>query len=141
MNVGRMEAEVVRDAILHLAGTLDRTIGGMELENAVALTTFRRSLYYSCQPEEDGRSSFAAVFDCADAGDCYRRSRTIIPQQGLALANHRGFGNSFSAYVAWLITQDAAGEVTGQRAARLPQALPAEETRPTRAPRRRAARG
>ena len=61
--------------------------------------------------------------------------------QGLALANHRGFGNSFSAYVAWLITQDAAGEVTGQRAARLPQALPAEETRPTRAPRRRAARG
>jgi hypothetical protein len=87
MNVGRMEAEVVRDAILHLAGTLDRTIGGMELENAVALTTFRRSLYYSCQPEEDGRSPFAAVFDCADAGDCYRRSRTILPQQGLALAN------------------------------------------------------
>ena len=87
MNVGRMEAEVVRDSILHLAGTLDRTIGGMELENAVALTTFRRSLYYSCQPEEDGRSPFAAVFDCADAGDCYRRSRTIIPQQGLALAN------------------------------------------------------
>ena len=87
MNVGRMEAEVVRDSILHLSGTLDRAIGGVELENAVALTTFRRSLYYSCQPEEDGRSPFAAVFDCADANDGYRRSRTVLPQQGLALSN------------------------------------------------------
>lgn len=87
MNVGRMEAEVVRDGLLHLSGLLDPTVGGMELENAVALSTWRRSLYYSCQPETDGRSTFAAAFDCADPNDGYRRSRTILPQQSLALAN------------------------------------------------------
>ena len=87
MHVGRMEAEVVRDALLGLSGLLDRTVGGMELENGVALTTHRRSLYYCTQPESDGRSAFAAVFDCADPCDGYRRPRTIIPQQALALSN------------------------------------------------------
>ena len=87
MHAGRMEAEVVRDALLGLSGLLDRTVGGMELENGAALTTHRRSLYYCTQPESDGRSPFAAVFDCADPCDGYRRPRTIIPQQALALSN------------------------------------------------------
>src|SRR5262249_6960796 len=34
MNSGRMEAEVVRDSLLHVAGLLDRTMGGQELENS-----------------------------------------------------------------------------------------------------------
>ncbi|MFN5532122.1 MAG: DUF1553 domain-containing protein [Planctomycetaceae bacterium] len=87
MNVGRMEAEVVRDSVLSLSGQLDTTLGGPELENSQALTTFRRSLYYSCQPEEDGKSQFSALFDGPEPADCYRRSRTIIPQQALALTN------------------------------------------------------
>ncbi len=87
MNVGRMEAEVVRDSLLHLAGMLDGTMGGQELENRQALTTHRRSLYYSCQPEIDGKSEFGKLFDAPDAGECYRRTRTIIPQQALALTN------------------------------------------------------
>ena len=87
MNVGRMEAEVVRDALLHLAGRLDHSRGGQELENSDVFTTFRRSLYYSCQPESDGRSTFAAPFDGPDPGDCYRRAKTIQPQQALALSN------------------------------------------------------
>jgi len=87
MNVGRMEAEVVRDSVLHLAGRLDPTLGGPELENNQALTTFRRSLYYSCQPEDDGKSPFGALFDGPEPADCYRRSKTIIPQQALALTN------------------------------------------------------
>jgi len=87
MNVGRMQAEVVRDSLLHTAGKLDLLMGGQELENKDALTSFRRSLYYSCQPEADGMSQFGALFDAPDANDCYRRTRSVIPQQALALTN------------------------------------------------------
>ena len=89
MNPGRMEAEVVRDTLLALAGTLDGRMGGQELENPEALTTFRRSLYYSCHPELGGRSEFGALFDAPDAAECYRRSRSIVPQQALALTNSK----------------------------------------------------
>jgi len=87
MNVGRMEAEVVRDSLLFCAGRLDLTQGGQELENTQALTTRRRSLYYSCHPEGDGKSELGKLFDAPDAGECYRRTRTIVPQQALALTN------------------------------------------------------
>jgi len=87
MNSGRMEAEVLRDSLLAAAKCLDPTIGGQELENSESFTTYRRSLYYSCQPEEDGKSPLGMLFDGPDAADCYRRTRTIIPQQSLALTN------------------------------------------------------
>jgi hypothetical protein len=87
MNTGRMEAEVIRDSLLHLAGKLDLQMGGQELENNQAFTTFRRSLYYSCQPEEDGKSALSVLFDGPDPSDCYRRTRTVIPQQSLAMTN------------------------------------------------------
>ena len=61
MNRGRMEAEVVRDSLLFLPGRLDNHMGGQELENEAAFTTFRRTLYYSCQPELDGKSPFGAL--------------------------------------------------------------------------------
>ena len=60
---------------------------GQELENDQALSTFRRSLYYSIYPEDGGKSKFAELFDAPDSLDCYRRTRTIIPQQALALTN------------------------------------------------------
>ena len=87
MNSGRMEAEVLRDSLLVAANCLDPTLGGQELENSESFTTYRRSLYYSCQPEEDGKSPLGMLFDGPDAADCYRRTRTIIPQQSLALTN------------------------------------------------------
>jgi len=87
MNIGRMEAEVVRDSLLHTAGKLDLTMGGQPLENSEALTTFRRSLYYSVYPEEGGKSSLGELFDAPDAMECYRRTRSIVPQQALALTN------------------------------------------------------
>lgn len=87
MNAGRMEVEVLRDSILQLAGKLDPTMGGQELENKDIFTTWRRSLYYSCQPEEDGKSPLGMLFDGPDASDCYRRTRTVLPQQSLALTN------------------------------------------------------
>ena len=87
MNAGRMEAEVIRDSLLFCAGKLDPQLGGQELENSQALTTRRRTLYYSCQPEIDGKSSLGTLFDAPEPADCYRRSRSIIPQQALALTN------------------------------------------------------
>ena len=87
MNTGRMEAEVIRDSLLFVAGRLDQTQGGQELENSEALKTFRRSLYYSCNPEVDGKSEFGALFDAPEPAECYRRTRSVIPQQALALSN------------------------------------------------------
>jgi hypothetical protein len=87
MNTGRMEAEVVRDSLLHLSGRLDPKRGGQELENSEALTSTRRTLYYSCQPEIDGKSSLGMLFDAPEPADCYRRTRSVMPQQSLALTN------------------------------------------------------
>jgi len=87
MNTGRMEAEVVRDSLLYVAGKLDPKIGGQELENSEALTTFRRSLYYAVYPEQGGRSPLGELFDAPDPLDCYRRTSSIVPQQALALTN------------------------------------------------------
>lgn len=87
MNAGRMEAEVIRDSLLYSAGQLDRTMGGQPIENSESLTTYRRSLYYSFYPELGGQSPLGELFDGPDALDCYRRTRTIIPQQALAMTN------------------------------------------------------
>lgn len=86
-NPGRMEAEVLRDSLLDIAGELDVQLGGQEFENNQALTTFRRTLYYSCHPELDGKSSMGTLFDAPEPADCYRRTSSIIPQQSLALTN------------------------------------------------------
>ncbi|MBL8816891.1 MAG: PSD1 domain-containing protein [Planctomyces sp.] len=87
MNSGRMESEVLRDSLLFTAGRLDLTMGGQELENSQAMTTFRRSVYYSCNPELDGKNPLGALFDAPEPADCYRRSRSVVPQQALALFN------------------------------------------------------
>jgi hypothetical protein len=89
MNKGRMEAELVRDSIKSIAGTLDATIGGQVLVNTLATTTNRRSLYYEVYPENGGSIELATVFDAPDPGECFRRTRTIVPQQALALSNSK----------------------------------------------------
>ncbi|MFY7967524.1 MAG: DUF1553 domain-containing protein, partial [Pirellulaceae bacterium] len=60
---------------------------GQELENDQSMTTYRRSLYYSCHPETDGKSELGGLFDAPEAMECYRRTETVIPQQALALTN------------------------------------------------------
>lgn len=107
MNSSRMEAEVVRDSLLFIAGRLDLTMGGVELENKDALTTTRRSLYYSVHPESGGKSSLGELFDAPDPLDCYRRVSSIVPQQALALTNSELVHESSVAIVkAW---QDSGG--------------------------------
>jgi hypothetical protein len=83
----RLEAEAVRDSLLSVAGALDRTIGGKELEVDQDGKTFRRTLYYSCHPEDGGRLALLENFDVPDPCDCYRRSESVLPQQALALTN------------------------------------------------------
>jgi hypothetical protein len=85
MNVRRMESEAVRDSVLYLAGALDLTRGGPELDQGSALTTTRRSIYYRHAPEK--QAEFLRLFDAANMAECYERSESIIPQQALALAN------------------------------------------------------
>jgi hypothetical protein len=85
MNPARMEAELVRDNVLHVAGSLDTTIGGPDLDPNQGQTTPRRSLYFRHAKEK--RVTFLKVFDSANVGSCYRRDVSVVPQQALALMN------------------------------------------------------
>lgn len=80
----RMEAQVVRDSLLALAGELDLTMAGPSIP-AADQTTRRRSLYFFHSHNE--HQPFLAMFDDANVLDCYRRSESIVPQQALALEN------------------------------------------------------
>ncbi len=82
-NTRRMEAQVVRDAVLHLAGTLDLSLGGPPVD--VNGDSRRRSLYF--RHSRDDRNPFLSMFDDADLLQCYRRSESVVPQQALAMAN------------------------------------------------------
>jgi mono/diheme cytochrome c family protein len=85
MNPRRMEAEVVRDNVLFVAGSLDTKMGGPELDQNLGLTTNRRSIYYRHAPEK--MMTFLKLFDAANMNACYRRDESVVPQQALALAN------------------------------------------------------
>jgi hypothetical protein len=85
MNPRRMEAEVVRDSVLHLAGELDLTRGGPDLDHALGLQVPRRSLYFRHAAEK--QMTFLSLFDGASVTECYERTESVVPHQALALAN------------------------------------------------------
>jgi len=80
----RMEAQLVRDSLLHLAGELDPTRGGPSIP-AGDETSRRRSLYFVHSHNEHHK--FLSMFDDASVLDCYRRAESIVPQQALTLQN------------------------------------------------------
>ncbi|WP_254511759.1 PSD1 and planctomycete cytochrome C domain-containing protein [Anatilimnocola floriformis] len=80
----RMEAQLVRDGLLHLAGELDLKQGGPSIPVADA-NSKRRSLYFVHSHNE--HQQFLQAFDDANVLECYRRSESIVPQQALALEN------------------------------------------------------
>ncbi len=82
----RMEAEVVRDSLLHLTGGLDTTIGGPDIDFTQGMTSRRRSLYFTHHGE--AKMSFLEVFDAPNACDAYRRTTSVVPQQALAMVNN-----------------------------------------------------
>ena len=84
-HAARMEAEVVRDSILYVAGQLDLTMGGKHIPDTEGLKTFRRSLYIEHHGE--GRIQWLDLFDAPNPTDCYLRTTSVRPQQALALAN------------------------------------------------------
>jgi hypothetical protein len=85
MNPRRMEAEIVRDSILAVAGTLDQTRGGPEVESPQ--DSNRRSLYLPHTP--DIPVQFLKMFDSANPVECYERNESVVPQQALAMANSK----------------------------------------------------
>jgi hypothetical protein len=85
MNSRRMEAEAIRDSILQVAGLLDPTMGGPDLDSSLGLTSHRRSLYFRHANEK--QMEFLVLFDEANTAECYERSESVVPQQALALAN------------------------------------------------------
>jgi hypothetical protein len=84
-NPRRMEAEVVRDSTLAVAGSLDVTQFGPELAQNTGMTVPRRSIYFRSSKEK--KMTFLDLFDRANVTDCYRRSETVVPQQALAMIN------------------------------------------------------
>ena len=84
-NPRRLEAEIVRDATLFVAGSLDPAMGGEEIDQNAGLTNYRRSVYFRSTKEK--KMTFLSLFDSPNVVECYRRSESIAPQQALAMAN------------------------------------------------------
>ena len=84
-NTRRLDAEVIRDSILSVAGSLDLTAGGPDIDFNEGETNARRSVYFRHAYEK--QMKMLVLFDTAGPNECYRRSPSIIPQQALALAN------------------------------------------------------
>ena len=85
MSSRRLEAEVVRDSLFWIAGKLDLTMGGPDLDHAQGLTVPRRSLYF--RHADDKQMELLKIFDGASPLECYQRTESIVPQQALAMMN------------------------------------------------------
>jgi hypothetical protein len=85
MNSRRLEAEAVRDNVLHVSGNLDPTMGGPDIDHKLGLTSKRRSLYLRLAVEKE--VEFLKIFDGPSVTECYERRPSVMPQQALALAN------------------------------------------------------
>jgi hypothetical protein len=81
----RVEAEVIRDSLLFLAGRLDERTGGPSEAPDDAETIGRRSLYF--RSSRGTPVSFLCQFDPAKLQECYEREVSILPQQALVLMN------------------------------------------------------
>ena len=85
MNSRRLEAEAIRDSILYVAGELDTTEGGPEVDHRSGQTNKRRSMYFQTAYEK--QMKFLVIFDEASVNECYRRTESVVPHHALALSN------------------------------------------------------
>jgi len=85
MNSRRMEAEVVRDNLLYVSGSLDLARGGPDIDHNLGLKSKRRSIYFRQAAEKE--MEFLKIFDGPAVTECYQRRPTVVPQQALAMAN------------------------------------------------------
>src|SRR5262249_37518236 len=65
----RVEAEVVRDCVFYVAGRLDLTMGGPDVDHSLGLTVPRRSLYFQHAAEK--QMEFLMLFDAPSVTECY----------------------------------------------------------------------
>lgn len=103
----RLEAQVVRDAVLAVAGLLDVSPGGPPVPPDRQAESRRRSLYFT--HSDTSRNPFLVVFDDAAVKDCYRREESVVPQQALALS-HAALVHEAAATVARRLSADGAGD-------------------------------
>jgi cytochrome c553 len=79
----RLEAEALRDSILAVAGTLDRTPGGIAFRD---LATPRRTVY--AMTIRSDRTGFGPLFDSPDTtSSAEKRNETTVASQALYLLN------------------------------------------------------
>ena len=105
----RLEAQVIRDCVLALAGTLDPARGGPPVPPGDQAASLRRSLYFV--HSDISRNPFLATFDDALVKECYRREQSIVPQQALALAN-AGFVHDAAERIAARVAAKDAADAT-----------------------------
>jgi hypothetical protein len=119
----RVDAEVVRDAILKISGALNTARGGPGFVD-VSITSNNGTTYYTPVDQDDdaqhrrtvyrfsprgGRSSVLDTFDCPDPSSAApRRSVTTTPLQALSLLN-----NAFVLRMADRFAQRVKG-ITGE---------------------------
>jgi Protein of unknown function (DUF1553) len=116
----KLEAEAVRDSILHVSGKLDLRMGGPSFQDFVIERPEHSPHYlYNLHDAEDPRSHrrsiyrfivrsqpqpFLATLDCADPSLAVeKRNQTITPQQALAILNNQltiAMARHFAARVA-----------------------------------------
>src|SRR5262249_12627975 len=127
----RLEAEILRDQILAVAGTLDRTVGGPGIYPYIAPElihasskrpwsgkggddppTFRRSLYVYLK-----RSIRYPMFEAYDqpnlVNTCDRRNRSTIAPQALIMMND-GFMLTQAKFFAQRLRKEAGADVAAQ---------------------------
>ena len=81
----RLDAEIIRDNVLAVSGSLDESFGGPDIDFLEGETTRRRSIYIRHAYEK--QMTMLVLFDAASPNECYRRSESIVPQQALAMTN------------------------------------------------------
>ncbi len=124
----RLEAEVIRDAILSVSGKLQETMGGPSFVD-VSVTVnngttyyepidangdaFERRTVYRFNPR-GGRSALLDTFDCPDpASTAPRRAVTTTPLQALSLMNN-AFVLRMADHFAQRLQTESPGDVSAQ---------------------------
>jgi len=100
-NIRRLEAEAIRDTMLSVAGTLDRTMGGPSIQSAA---NQRRALY--SMTIRSVKSGFSFLFDGADPEIVVdQRTTSTVAPQSLFLMNNE-FALELASALAKRICKD-----------------------------------
>ncbi len=106
MNRKRLEAEPLRDALLLVTDSLDRTLGGPAIND---LNINRRTLYVMTLRSD--RSNYRTLFDAADPASIVEaRTDTTVAPQALFLLNNPFALTKTAALSQRVVAQAAAGD-------------------------------